>query len=115
MMISDAVPMLDIFWKIQSFQKTHLFAGRLLRKELPLMMKNSSKMVSEQDDELLAVCDLLLDDLEDTTNEVEASLDDFDTKWASWESTDIEVGMFWKENYWHLDISILSYRMKVNQ
>ena len=72
----------------------HLFAGRLLRNELPLIMTKSSKSsasVSARDRELLAVReDLLLDlkgdlrlDLEDLKAVVEAtSLDDFldDTK-----------------------------------
>ena len=72
----------------------HLFAGRLLRNELPLIMTKSSKSsasVSARDRELLADReDLLLDlkgdlrlDLEDLEAVVEAaSLDDFldDTK-----------------------------------
>ena len=76
----------------------HLFAGRLLRNELPLIMTKSSVSARE----LLAVReDLLLDlkgdlrlDLEDLEAEVEAaSLDDFldDTKWVNLESTDTEV------------------------
>ena len=83
----------------------HLFAGRLLRNELPLIMTKSSVSARE----LLAVReDLQLDlkvdlrlDLEDLEAEdaaaveaVEAaSLDDFldDTKWANFESTDTEV------------------------
>jgi hypothetical protein len=70
----------------------HLFAGRLLRNELPLIMTKSSKSAaSVSARELLAVReDLLLDlkgdlrlDLEDLEAVVEAaSLDDFldDTK-----------------------------------
>ena len=70
----------------------HLFAGRLLRNELPLIMTKSSKFASSRSArELLAVReDLLLDlkvdlrlDLEDLEAVVEAaSLDDFldDTK-----------------------------------
>ena len=88
----------------------HLFAGRLLRNELPLIMTKSSKSASSVSArELLAVReDLQLDlkvdlrlDLEDLEAEdaaaveaVEAaSLDDFldDTKWANFESTDTEV------------------------
>ena len=97
-------------WRTQRIKIAHLFAGRLLRNELPLIMTKSSKSsasVSARDRELLAAReDLLLDlkgdlrlDLEDLEAVVEAaSLDDFldDTKWANLESTDTEVRIrFW--------------------
>ena len=80
----------------------HLFAGRLLRNELPLIMTKSSVSARE----LLAVReDLLLDLKGDLRLDLDAaaSLDDFldDTKWAKLESTDTEVRIrFWnvKEN-----------------
>ena len=70
----------------------HLFAGRLLRNELPLIMTKSSVSARE----LLAVReDLLLDLKGDLRLDLDAaaSLDDFldDTKCAKLESTDTEV------------------------
>ena len=64
---------------------THLFAGRLLRNELPLIMKKSSKSVSSV--ELLAVRDLFETEeaeAEDSTKAaLEAFLGDVDTNWAA--------------------------------